>query len=639
MATISSLHRFARLAVGGAVLSLAATAALASDAGQFAAQQVSQSNYIDLMDNWLYTHNGDDRGFGPEHDLARANIVTLFQSYGWDVQLHPFNYFGGTYYNVVATRTGVSFPNQEYIVGAHYDSVDNPGADDNASGTALILETARVLGQYESDYTIRLIAFDREEQGLYGSYAYASQHSGDDGLAVISGDMVNTDTGTGSALTYARSNDTWLINSINQALWDYGGLTQNYSGWNGQSDHASFDDFGVDSALLIESLVWSNPFYHQQNDSFDTPNYLNFDYATNMTRTIVGWLVDQAVVHVDVDTLDFEFPAGRPDWVSPQGGTTMRVEVLGVGDETPLPGTGVLHYDVGSGWQNTPMQVISDNVYDAVFPAAPCGVDVKYYVSAQGMSGDTYTDPYAAPDASFQALAVNDIITLWSDNFQTHTGWQVSGNASTGMWERAVPNGGGERGDPPADHDGSGMCYVTENGSGDTDIDGGYTYLDSPTIDLSGGDAIISAAIWYTNNFGADPNNDLFKIYVSNNNGSTWTLVETIGPVSAGGWNVHSFTVGDFVTPNNQIRVRYEASDLNDGSVVEAGVDAFAVLRYDCESDCPADLDGDGTVGQSDLGILLSSYGQDGGGDIDGDGDTDQADLGALLGVYGQDCP
>ncbi len=57
------------------------------------------------------------------------------------------------------------------------------------------------------------------------------------------------------------------------------------------------------------------------------------------------------------------------------------------------------------------------------------------------------------------------------------------------------------------------------------------------------------------------------------------------------------------------------------------------------EAQCPEDLDGDGYVGQSDLGVLLSAYGQNAGGDIDGDGDTDQADLGALLGLYNQPCP
>ncbi|MFG0253350.1 MAG: hypothetical protein ACF8NJ_10805, partial [Phycisphaerales bacterium JB038] len=67
---------------------------------------------------------------------------------------------------------------------------------------------------------------------------------------------------------------------------------------------------------------------------------------------------------------------------------------------------------------------------------------------------------------------------------------------------------------------------------------------------------------------------------------------------------------------------------------------AFIELDNICidASDCVGDLDGDNDVDQSDLGILLASYGIDDGGDIDGDGDTDQSDLGLLLAGYGQPC-
>lgn len=123
------------------------SAATASDEGQAAADQVSETSYrYFLGDNQgvegiLYTHAGDDRGYGPEHDLARDNIAAQLESYGLSVVLEPF-YYGGTYYNVVATKLGTVYPDQEYIVGAHYDSVSNPGADDNASGVALVLEAA-----------------------------------------------------------------------------------------------------------------------------------------------------------------------------------------------------------------------------------------------------------------------------------------------------------------------------------------------------------------------------------------------------------------------------------------------------------------------------------------------------------------
>ena len=88
------------------------------------------------------------------------------------------------------------------------------------------------------------------------------------------------------------------------------------------------------------------------------------------------------------------------------------------------------------------------------------------------------------------------------------------------------------------------------------------------------------------------------------------------------------------------MRVRFEASDLNAGSVVEAGIDDFSVISYSCEdpSPCPGDLDGDGDTDQADLGILLADWGCTGGdcpGDCDDDGDTDQADLGILLADWG----
>ena len=299
-----------------------------------------------------------------------------------------------------------------------------------------------------------------------------------------------------------------------------------------------------------------------------------------------GWgMIDayEAVLLAMDEFVSFNYPNGLPDYVSPDGGTTVRVVV----SEDGAPGTGVFYYNLGYGWQQGTMQIVSPNVYDAVFPAVPCYDTINFYFGARDSDNDWWYDPPSAPNVFYSAVGADGIITIFEDNFETDMGWTVENACSDGQWERGIPIGGGDRGDPPTDYDGSGNCYLTDNEDDNSDVDDGYTWLMSPSLNLTGYDATVNYALWYTNNFGGDPNNDLFEVYVSNNNGSSWIHVETFGPQTQSGWRTRSFVVSEFVTPNDQIKVRFEASDLGSGSVVEAGLDAFSVTTLDCGGNNP----------------------------------------------------
>jgi len=261
-------------------------------------QQVTQGTYTDFLNNHLYTHTGDNRGYGAQHDLARTNIYNSFVSYGLQTTLSPFMYNSTTYYNVIGILPGTTLPNEYVIVGAHYDSVNNPGADDNASGVAGVLSAAQAMSQYTYGRSIVFAAFDREEQGLKGSTAWANAHSSWAIKGMVSLDMIAYNpagTNHNKALIYGRGTSDPLKNALAGAVNTYGGIPCTLMGQLDQSDHAPFEQNGFQAALLIEAAVWSNPYYHRQTDTVDSPGYIDYDYGTRMTQGTVGWLAGSAV--------------------------------------------------------------------------------------------------------------------------------------------------------------------------------------------------------------------------------------------------------------------------------------------------------------------------------------------------------
>ena len=344
----------------------------------------------------------------------------------------------------------------------------------------------------------------------------------------------------------------------------------------------------------------------------------------------------------ELEAIFLTLPNGAPATLAPEGGSSFLVDVS-ANSSTAAPDTGLLHYNDGSGFVTVPMTVVDSETYSAEFPAA-CGL-ISFFVSVETADGETVTLPTEAPAEAFSAVAANSIVSLFQDSFDTATGWTVSGNATDGQWERAVPNNG-DRGDPANDAEsaGAGFCYVTDNGNfgtTNTDVDGGSTTLTSPIMDATEDSdevAVLTYFRWYSNDFGASPNADIFVVEISNDGGSTWINLETVGPTGPGvegGWIQRQVQVSTVIEPTDNMRVRFTASDLGDGSVVEAGVDGVSIDVLACAAEVLCgDVNLDGVVNLLDVAPfvdLISNGGFQLEADINGDGSVDLLDIGPFV--------
>lgn len=114
-----------------------------------------------------------------EKQVAVANyIYNSLKAQNFDVRYQKYNWKDKAYKNVEVVLPGNKIPENYFVIGAHYDSKSNipeksaPGADDNASGVAALLELTRIIKNYDMANTIRIVFFSNEEQGLYGSANY-----------------------------------------------------------------------------------------------------------------------------------------------------------------------------------------------------------------------------------------------------------------------------------------------------------------------------------------------------------------------------------------------------------------------------------------------------------------------------------
>jgi Zn-dependent M28 family amino/carboxypeptidase len=241
---------------------------------------------------------------------ASIYIFDRFNDLGLGVYYQELEVYGSTVRNVIATKNG-SDPNAPwYLFGAHYDSANMddenftlgdslaaPGADDDASGVAAVLEIADVLRNITFPNTIKFAAFAAEESGLNGSRYFAQQEStngvvyedsvifdmigyrdGDDNRATI---FCDTAGNTMSKSTLSAIDEYDLSLSVDIVP----GRDMVYS------DHASFWQYGYPSLAVTEQAVNGrliNPHYHTAQDIL---SYLSVDQMVEITRAVLGGLI------------------------------------------------------------------------------------------------------------------------------------------------------------------------------------------------------------------------------------------------------------------------------------------------------------------------------------------------------------
>lgn len=229
----------------------------------------------------------------PGNLKAAQYILEKFKSFGLPARYMNYSSTGK---NVIAIKTGNKYPQKQYIVCGHYDAMPsgttNYGADDNASGTVGVIEAARVLANFPTEYSILFIAFDEEELGLIGSYAYADSAAINNQQiqGVINLDMIAWDSNNDNKLSVVTNNASVpladdFINACNVYVPQLDPIKE--IDLTANSDHAPFWPKGYQAFLSIEYLDDFNTHYHTLQDRFST---LNLPYFQKMTKAAIATL-------------------------------------------------------------------------------------------------------------------------------------------------------------------------------------------------------------------------------------------------------------------------------------------------------------------------------------------------------------
>ena len=253
----------------------------------------------------LPTRHSLSTTFTQAMDFAADRMVAL----GYTVSRMPITVGAGHSANLIGDRAGTGSTRGLVIVTAHLDSINiaggpaaaAPGADDNGSGSAGVLELGRLLSTRSWQHDVRLILFGGEEEGLFGSKQYVAALPPAERSrvrAVLNMDMIATrNTAMPTVLLEGAPVSSSQMTALATAAATYTGLKVETSLNPFASDHVPFINAGVPAVLTIEGADSANGHIHSAND---TLNFIDWSLAAEILRmniaALAGWLELAAAV-------------------------------------------------------------------------------------------------------------------------------------------------------------------------------------------------------------------------------------------------------------------------------------------------------------------------------------------------------
>ncbi|HEX2230483.1 MAG TPA: M28 family peptidase [Candidatus Binatia bacterium] len=258
---------------------------------------------------------GERSPFSGRQRLAAVEgfIQQEFAACGLTVESDVFRYREEAFHNILG-RYGAEGKRPIIILGAHFDSVaGTPGADDNASGVAVLLEAARIIVRQKIASPVLFCGFNLEELNMIGSTALARKlhAAGAKIQAMISLEMIGYIDSTprsqklpvGLGGLYPDRGDfigvignwksNWLLRRFSGSMREVRDLNVQTLSVPGKgmlipavrlSDHSPFWDLGFPALMITDTAFYRNPNYHRPTDTFET---LNLEFMAKVCEGVV----------------------------------------------------------------------------------------------------------------------------------------------------------------------------------------------------------------------------------------------------------------------------------------------------------------------------------------------------------------